>query len=72
MSHRRERKNTKKEKEYVYVGSQIHCNDGKRSWDEYEPIRMVEKVDFDRVMKKFNENFEKEYKKTEGGWYVKK
>jgi len=58
--------------ETVYIISQYHCNDGKRSWDEYDPVRSVKKVDFDKVMKKFNEQFEKDYKKTKGGWYVKK
>ena len=72
MSHRRERKNAKKEKEYVYVGSQVHCNDGKRSWDEYEPIRMIEKGVWEKAKKRMDELFEKNYKKTEGGWYVKK
>jgi len=61
-----------KKTEYVYIFSTYHCNDGKRRWTEREPMRKVKKVDFDKTMKKFNENFEKEYKKTEGGWYVKK
>jgi len=61
-----------KKKEYVYIFSQYHCNDGKRSWDEYDPIRMIDKEVYEKTMKKYNEYFEKNYKKTKGGWYVKK
>jgi len=72
MSHRRERKDAKKEKEYVYIFNQYHCNDGKRSWDEYDPIRMIEKEVWKKATKRMDEYFEKNYKKTEGGWYVQK
>jgi len=72
MSHRRERKNAKKEKEYVYVSSQVHCNDGKRSWDEYEPIRMIDKEVWEKTMKRMDEEREKNYKTTDGVWYVHK
>jgi hypothetical protein len=72
MSHRRERKNAKKEKEYVYILSQYHCNDGKRSWDEYDPVRMIEKEVFEKAKKKWKEDYEKNFKKIEGGWYVQK
>ena len=73
MSHRRERKQLKKEKgETIYVISQYHCNDGKRSWDEYDPVRSVKKVDFDKVMKRIDEDLEKNYIRDKGGWYVHK
>jgi len=61
-----------KKKEYVYIFNQYHCNDRKHSWCEHEPIRMVEKEVFDKTMKKYNEHIEKNYKTTDGVWYVKK
>ena len=61
-----------KKKEYVYIFSQYHCNDGKHSWDEYDPIRMIDKEVWEKVKKNMAENIEKNYKKTEGGWYVHK
>jgi hypothetical protein len=60
LSHRRERKQLKKEKEgkkeYVYIFTQYYCNDGKRGWDEYDPVRKVEKKHFDELKKRiFND-----------------
>ncbi len=62
-------RNSMTKKEYVYVGSCMHFTDGHC---ETEPIKMVDKEVFDKAMKKHNEYIEKNYKKTEGGWYVKK
>ena len=57
MSHRRERKQAKKEKgETIYIMSQYHCNDGKRSWCEYDPVKVINKDVYEKFKKEiFND-----------------
>jgi len=59
-----------KKKELIFVGSSTHCTDGKcihsSKW------KWVYKEDFDKAMKRMDEIWKKNYKTTDGVWYVKK
>lgn len=62
----------KKEKEYVYIFNQYHCNDGKRSWCEHDPVRVIEKEEWEKAQKRHAEYIEKNFTRDKGGWYVGK
>ncbi len=69
MSHRRERKNAKKEKkEQILLFSSNHYTDGKCN----NSIKWVDKEVWDKIMKNMDEEREKNYKTTDGVWYVHK
>ena len=70
MSHRRERKIAKKKekKEQILLMSSTHCTDGKC----INSSQWVDKEVWDKIMKNMAEEREKNYKTTDGVWYVHK
>jgi len=61
MSHRRERKNAKKEKKKEQI---LLMSSTSSKW--------VDKEVWDKIMKNMDEEREKNYKTTDGVWYVHK
>lgn len=57
-----------KKKEQILLVSSTHCTDGKC----IHSSKWIDKEVWEKVMKNIDENIEKNYKKTEGGWYVRK